>query len=78
MSPLSKYFPGLTRPPLTISQVVLSDMSEPWLPMSGFSSNTLSNPYRRMMNTSGMAFRDHAASMVSPATPSVNPLEGGL
>ncbi|ETS81428.1 hypothetical protein PFICI_06430 [Pestalotiopsis fici W106-1] len=43
--------------------VVLSDMSEPWPQTSGFSSNTLSNPYRRMMNTSGMSFRDHAGSM---------------
>ncbi|KAK7754015.1 2' O-ribose methyltransferase [Diatrype stigma] len=43
--------------------VVLSDMSEPWEQTAGFSSNTLSNPYRRMMNTSGMAFRDHAGSM---------------
>ncbi|KAK9797965.1 putative Ribosomal RNA methyltransferase FtsJ domain-containing protein [Seiridium cardinale] len=43
--------------------VVLSDMSEPWVQTSGFSSNTLSNPYRRMMNTSGMSFRDHAGSM---------------
>ncbi|KAI0554413.1 23S ribosomal RNA methyltransferase [Xylaria curta] len=43
--------------------VVLSDMSAPWLQTSGFSSNTLSNPYNRMMNTSGMPFRDHAGSM---------------
>ncbi|KAJ8109349.1 hypothetical protein ONZ43_g6161 [Nemania bipapillata] len=43
--------------------VVLSDMSDPWLQTSGFSSNTLSNPYYRMMNTSGMSFRDHAGSM---------------
>ncbi|KAI0438142.1 23S ribosomal RNA methyltransferase [Xylaria telfairii] len=43
--------------------VVLSDMSAPWLQTSGFSSNTLSNPYSRMMNTSGMLFRDHAGSM---------------
>ncbi|TGJ80973.1 hypothetical protein E0Z10_g7795 [Xylaria hypoxylon] len=43
--------------------VVLSDMSAPWLQTSGFSSNTLSNPYSRMMNTSGMSFRDHAGSM---------------
>ncbi|RWA03639.1 hypothetical protein EKO27_g11466 [Xylaria grammica] len=43
--------------------VVLSDMSAPWLQTSGFSSNTLSNPYHRMMNTSGMSFRDHAGSM---------------
>ncbi|KAI1425026.1 23S ribosomal RNA methyltransferase [Xylaria sp. FL1777] len=43
--------------------VVLSDMSEPWLQTSGFSKNTLSNPYHRMMNTSGMSFRDHMGSM---------------
>ncbi|EMR64076.1 putative ribosomal rna methyltransferase mrm2 protein [Eutypa lata UCREL1] len=43
--------------------VVLSDMSAPWLQTSGFSSNTLSNPYDRMMNTSGMPFRDHAGSI---------------
>ncbi|KAI1826522.1 23S ribosomal RNA methyltransferase [Xylaria intraflava] len=43
--------------------IVLSDMSEPWPPISGFFSKTLSNPYRRMMNTSGMSFRDHAGSM---------------
>ncbi|KAI0972356.1 FtsJ-like methyltransferase [Xylaria arbuscula] len=43
--------------------VILSDMSAPWLQTSGFSSNTLSNPYSRMMNTSGMSFRDHAGSM---------------
>ncbi|OTB08965.1 hypothetical protein M426DRAFT_129843 [Hypoxylon sp. CI-4A] len=43
--------------------VVLSDMSAPWMQTTGFSSNTLSNPYNRMMNTSGMSFRDHAGSM---------------
>ncbi|RYP77467.1 hypothetical protein DL769_003421 [Monosporascus sp. CRB-8-3] len=43
--------------------VVLSDMSEPWAQTTGYSSSTLSNPYRRMMNTSGMKFRDHAGSM---------------
>ncbi|KAI1462588.1 23S ribosomal RNA methyltransferase [Annulohypoxylon moriforme] len=43
--------------------VVLSDMSAPWMQTTGFSSNTLSNPYFRMMNTSGMSFRDHAGSM---------------
>ncbi|KAI0152892.1 23S ribosomal RNA methyltransferase [Xylariaceae sp. FL1272] len=43
--------------------IVLSDMSAPWIQTSGFSSNTLSNPFRRMMNTSGMSFRDHAGSM---------------
>ncbi|KAI1118573.1 23S ribosomal RNA methyltransferase [Nemania sp. NC0429] len=42
--------------------VVLSDMSDPWTQTSGFSSRTLSNPYR-LMNTSGMPFRDHAGSM---------------
>ncbi|KAK1465384.1 FtsJ-like methyltransferase [Colletotrichum cuscutae] len=44
--------------------IVLSDMSAPWDQTSGFGVNSLSNPYHRMMNTSGMAFRDHAGSMV--------------
>ena len=39
-------------------------MSAPWPLSSGFTINTISNPYRRMMNTSGNAFRDHAGSMV--------------
>ncbi|KAF6818662.1 ribosomal RNA large subunit methyltransferase j [Colletotrichum musicola] len=43
--------------------VVLSDMSAPWDQTTGFNVNTLSNPYHRMMNTSGVAFRDHAGSM---------------
>ncbi|EPE10005.1 ribosomal rna methyltransferase mrm2 [Ophiostoma piceae UAMH 11346] len=43
--------------------IVLSDMSAPWPQTYGFWLNTLSNPYRRMMNTSGNAFRDHAGSM---------------
>jgi 21S rRNA (uridine2791-2'-O)-methyltransferase len=45
--------------------VVLSDMSAPWVQVRGFSNRSLSNPYRRMMNTSGISFRDHAGSMVS-------------
>ncbi|RBR09420.1 uncharacterized protein FIESC28_09870 [Fusarium coffeatum] len=43
--------------------VVLSDMSAPWEQTTGFNVNTLSNPYHRLMNTSGNAFRDHAGSM---------------
>ncbi|KAH0538488.1 hypothetical protein FGG08_004937 [Glutinoglossum americanum] len=43
--------------------VVLSDMSEPWPQTSGFWKRSLSDPYFRMMNTSGMSFRDHAGSM---------------
>lgn len=38
-------------------------MSEPWPQTSGFSSRTLSNPHR-LMNTSGINFKDHAGSMV--------------
>ncbi|CCF40157.1 ribosomal RNA methyltransferase MRM2 [Colletotrichum higginsianum] len=38
-------------------------MSAPWDQTSGFGVNSLSNPYHRMMNTSGVAFRDHAGSM---------------
>ncbi|KAK3332409.1 FtsJ-like methyltransferase-domain-containing protein [Cercophora scortea] len=48
---------------MRLVDVVLSDMSAPWPQTSGFSINSLSNPYRRMMNTSGIAFRDHAGSM---------------
>jgi 21S rRNA (uridine2791-2'-O)-methyltransferase len=44
--------------------VVLSDMSEPWDQTAGFYKKSLSDPYFRMMNTSGNAFRDHAGSMV--------------
>lgn len=48
-------------------------MSEPWPQTAGFSSNTLSNPYR-LMNTSGINFRDHAGSMVSYiSSPSTTP-----
>lgn len=45
--------------------VVLSDMSAPWDQTSGFFKRSISDPYYRMLNTSGMAFRDHAGSMVS-------------
>ncbi|KAL8694273.1 MAG: hypothetical protein Q9218_001041 [Villophora microphyllina] len=43
--------------------VVLSDMSAPWEQTEGFWKRSLSNPYYRMMNTSGINFRDHAGSM---------------
>jgi 21S rRNA (uridine2791-2'-O)-methyltransferase len=43
--------------------VVLSDMSAPWEQTTGFWKKSLSNPYR-MMNTSGIPFKDHAGSMV--------------
>jgi len=43
--------------------IILSDMSEPWEQTTGFWKRTLSNPYR-MMNTSGIPFKDHAGSMV--------------
>ncbi|MCJ1397907.1 2' O-ribose methyltransferase [Xylographa trunciseda] len=46
-----------------VVDIVLSDMSEPWEQTTGFWLKSLSNPYRRMMNTSGMNFRDHAGSM---------------
>lgn len=45
--------------------VVLSDMSAPWYQTTGFWKRSLSDPYNRMMNTSGMSFRDHAGSMVN-------------
>ncbi|KAI0024327.1 FtsJ-like methyltransferase [Xylariomycetidae sp. FL0641] len=48
--------------------LVLSDMSEPWPQTSGFNSRSLSKPYlsdpiRRLMNTSGTPIRDHSGSM---------------
>ncbi|KAK2609343.1 2' O-ribose methyltransferase [Conoideocrella luteorostrata] len=54
---------GETNPAASSVDVVLSDMSAPWVQTSGYMSNTLTNPYRRLMNTSGVAFRDHAGSM---------------
>jgi 21S rRNA (uridine2791-2'-O)-methyltransferase len=45
--------------------VVLSDMCEPWEQTTGFWKRSLTDPYHRMMNTSGNSFRDHAGSMVS-------------
>jgi len=44
--------------------VVLSDMCEPWDLIQGLYKRSVSNPYYRLMNTSGNAFRDHAGSMV--------------
>ena len=44
--------------------VVLSDMCEPWEQTTGFWKRSLTEPYLRMMNTSGNNFRDHAGSMV--------------
>ena len=47
-----------------VVDVVLSDMSAPWEQINGTWIRSVNNPYRRMMNTSGMPFRDHAGSMV--------------
>ncbi len=47
-----------------VVDIVLSDMSAPWEQTTGFWKRSLSDPYSRMMNTSGMSFRDHAGSMV--------------
>ena len=47
-----------------VVDVVLSDMCAPWPLTTGFWKRGLSDPYYRMMNTSGMGFRDHAGSMV--------------
>lgn len=44
--------------------IVLSDMCEPWEQTTGFWKRSLSDPYIRMMNTSGINFKDHAGSMV--------------
>ncbi|KAK4556059.1 2' O-ribose methyltransferase [Recurvomyces mirabilis] len=67
--------PSSERPTTTSSQhaldaaegrvvnVVLSDMCEPWPLATSTWVKSVNNPFRRMMNTSGMAFRDHAGSM---------------
>ena len=47
-----------------VVDVVISDMSEPWGQTEGFWKRSLSDPYYRMMNTSGLSFKDHAGSMV--------------
>ena len=47
--------------------VVLSDMSDPWQQTTGYWKRSLNDPYHRMMNTSGLSFRDHAGSMVCAA-----------
>lgn len=46
------------------SQIVLSDMSAPWPQTHGFSVKSISNPYNRLMNTSGIGNFDHIGSMV--------------
>ncbi|PYH90533.1 23S ribosomal RNA methyltransferase [Aspergillus ellipticus CBS 707.79] len=48
---------------VTTVDVVLSDMSAPWYQTTGFGKRSLSDPYNRMMNTSGISFRDHTGSM---------------
>lgn len=48
-----------------VVDIVLSDMCEPWLQTTGFWKRSLSDPYSRMMNTSGITFKDHAGSMVN-------------
>lgn len=53
-----------------VVDVVLSDMCAPFpgLELSSW-INSVNRPYRRMMNTSGNPFRDHAGSIVrSPAS----------
>ena len=47
-----------------VVDVVLSDMCAPWDQTTAMWIRSVSNPYSRMMNTSGNNFRDHAGSMV--------------
>ncbi|KAE9964188.1 hypothetical protein EG328_010715 [Venturia inaequalis] len=46
-----------------VVDVVLSDMSAPWEQTTALWVKSVSNPYYRMMNTSGISFKDHAGSM---------------
>jgi 23S rRNA U2552 (ribose-2'-O)-methylase RlmE/FtsJ len=57
-----------------VVDVVLSDMWEPWEQTDGRYTRSLSNPYFRLMNTSGNAFRDHTRSIVRPPLPQVHHL----
>ncbi|GME95103.1 unnamed protein product [Ambrosiozyma monospora] len=43
--------------------VVVSDMYEPFLQVSGYHSRTTNLPYFRMANMTGLALKDHLASM---------------
>jgi 21S rRNA (uridine2791-2'-O)-methyltransferase len=52
-----------------VVDVVLSDMSAPWDQTTGLWVKSVSNPYHRMMNTSGISFKDHAGSMVCSMLP---------
>lgn len=51
-----------------VVDVVLSDMSAPWEQTTALWVKSVSNPYYRMMNTSGISFKDHAGSMVCSFT----------
>lgn len=51
-----------------VVDVVLSDMSEPWPLVESSWIKSKVNPYLRMMNTSGIAARDHGGSMVRRIT----------
>jgi 21S rRNA (uridine2791-2'-O)-methyltransferase len=52
-----------------VVDVVLSDMSAPWEQTTALWVKSVSNPYHRMMNTSGISFKDHAGSMVCSILP---------
>jgi len=52
-----------------VVDVVLSDMCAPWDQLSRTWVKSVSDPYRRMMNTSGISFKDHVGSMVSVGKP---------
>ncbi|KXT18771.1 hypothetical protein AC579_8262 [Pseudocercospora musae] len=59
---------GMTQQQLDLAegrvvQVVLSDMSEPWPLVTSTWVRSVSNPYYRLMNTSGIVARDHGVSM---------------
>lgn len=48
-----------------VVDVVLSDMSAPWVQPSTTWKRSFSDPYYRMMNASGLKSKDHIDSMVS-------------
>ncbi|KAF2664527.1 23S ribosomal RNA methyltransferase [Microthyrium microscopicum] len=46
-----------------VVDVVLSDMCAPWDQTTGFWQRSISDPYRRMLNTTGNGSKDHFGSM---------------
>ncbi|TGZ76514.1 23S ribosomal RNA methyltransferase [Ascodesmis nigricans] len=58
-----RYLEENDQPGSKMVDIVLSDMWEPWPLTDGLWKRSLTAPYNRLMNTSGIRFKDHAGSM---------------